>query len=51
LITFLSLLFSYLQLEDIGIVETLEDGGRSITDEGRKDLDTISNTVAAADEE
>jgi len=33
------------QLEDIGIVEKLADGGRAITPEGRKDLDTISRAA------
>ena len=31
-----------IQLEKIGVVETLEKGGRKMTKEGQKDLDTIS---------
>merc|ERR1711865_522117 len=31
------------QLEKIGIVEKMEDGGRMITDQGRRDLDRIAS--------
>lgn len=34
------------QLEDLGIVEKIDKaGGRGLTAEGRKDLDTISSTA------
>lgn len=37
--------FAHAQLEELGIVEKKEDGGRMLTPEGRKDLDTISNSA------
>jgi small subunit ribosomal protein S19e len=37
-----------IQLERIGVVESLEDGGRKVTKEGQKDLDTIARSVVIA---
>lgn len=33
-------------LEDMGIVETLENGGRAVTKDGQKELDTIARSAA-----
>jgi ribosomal protein S19E (S16A) len=37
----------YLQLSAIGVVETMDKGGRRLTKEGQKDLDTIARSIAA----
>lgn len=34
-----------IQLERIGVVETREDGGRQLSKEGQKDLDTIARNA------
>ena len=35
-----------IQLEKVGVLETLAKGGRIVTKEGQKDLDTIARTAA-----
>merc|ERR1719454_2033218 len=39
------------QLEEMGLVEQNEDGGRMITKEGQRELDTVSVQAAAEEEE
>merc|ERR1719253_1809110 len=39
------------QLEEMGLVEQCEDGGRKITKEGQRELDTVAVQAAAADAE
>merc|ERR1712014_155251 len=39
------------QLEEMGLVEQEEDGGRKITKEGQRELDTVAVQAAAEDEE
>ena len=40
-----------LQLEDMGLVEQDENGGRKITKEGQRELDTVAVQAAKGDEE
>eukprot|EP00418_Pyrodinium_bahamense_P016547 CAMPEP_0179125122 /NCGR_PEP_ID=MMETSP0796-20121207/59161_1 /TAXON_ID=73915 /ORGANISM="Pyrodinium bahamense, Strain pbaha01" /LENGTH=160 /DNA_ID=CAMNT_0020823811 /DNA_START=84 /DNA_END=566 /DNA_ORIENTATION=+ len=39
------------QLEEMGLVEQAEDGGRRITKEGQRELDTVAVQAAAPEEE
>jgi small subunit ribosomal protein S19e len=39
------------QLDEMGLVEKSEDGGRVITKEGQRELDTVAVQAAAPDEE
>jgi len=39
------------QLEEMGLVEQNEDGGRKITKEGQRELDTVAVQAAGAEEE
>merc|ERR1711957_1127533 len=39
------------QLEEMGLVEQSEDGGRNITKEGQRELDTVAVQAAGAEDE
>merc|ERR1711896_16831 len=39
------------QLEEMGLIEQDEEGGRKITKEGQRELDTVAVQAAAGDEE
>merc|ERR1711957_239926 len=39
------------QLEEMGLVEQEEDGGRKITKEGQRELDTVAVQAAGADDD
>merc|ERR1711862_191992 len=39
------------QLEEMGLVEQNEDGGRNITKEGQRELDTVAVQAAATEDE